>query len=51
LIVISKNNPIVRTYVQPPKDERKISSVYPLAQNVVNECVEALILKLYSMEI
>jgi hypothetical protein len=51
LMVISKNNPIVRTYVQPPKDERKRCSVYPLAQNVVNECVEALILKLYSMGI
>jgi phosphopantothenoylcysteine decarboxylase/phosphopantothenate--cysteine ligase len=45
LMVISKYNPIVRTYVQPPKDERKRCSVYPLAQNVVNECVEALILK------
>ena len=51
LMVISKNNPIVRTYVQPPKDERKRSLVYPLAQNVVNECVEELILKLYSVGI
>jgi hypothetical protein len=50
-MVISKNNPNVRTYVQPPKDERKRSLVYPLAQNVVDECVEALILKLYSMGI
>lgn len=38
LMVISKHNPIVRTYVQPPKDERKRSLVYSLAQNVVDEC-------------
>jgi hypothetical protein len=37
-MVISKNNPIVRTYVQPPKDERERSFVYLLAQNVVDEC-------------
>jgi hypothetical protein len=40
-MVISKNNPIVRTYVQPPKDERKRCSVYPLAKSVVDECVDA----------
>ena len=40
LMVISKHNPIVRTYVQPPKDECKRSFVYPLAQNVVDECLE-----------
>ena len=51
LMVISKHNPDVRTYVQPPKEEREGSFIYPLAQNVVNECVEALILKLYSMGI
>lgn len=51
LMVISKYNPNVRTYVQPSKDERKRGLVYPLAQNVVNECVEALILKIYSMGI
>jgi phosphopantothenoylcysteine decarboxylase/phosphopantothenate--cysteine ligase len=41
LMVISKYNPNVRTYVQPPKDKRKRSFVYPLAQNVVDECVAA----------
>jgi phosphopantothenoylcysteine decarboxylase/phosphopantothenate--cysteine ligase len=41
LMVISKHNPNVRTYVQPPKDKRKRSFVYPLAQNVVDECVDA----------
>ena len=40
LMVISKHNPSVRTYVQPPKDEHKRSLVYPLAQNVVDECLE-----------
>ena len=40
LMVISKHNPNVRTYVQKPKDERKRSLVYPLAQNVVDECFE-----------
>jgi phosphopantothenoylcysteine decarboxylase/phosphopantothenate--cysteine ligase len=51
LVVISKHNPIARTYVQPPKDERERSFVYSLAKNVVDECFEELILKLYSMEI
>jgi hypothetical protein len=51
LMVISKHNPNVRTYTQPPKDERKRSFIYPLAQNVVDECFEEHILKLYSMEI
>ena len=38
LKVISKHNPNVRKYVQLPKDERKRIFVYPLAQNVVDEC-------------
>jgi phosphopantothenoylcysteine synthetase/decarboxylase len=46
LMVISKHNPDVRTYVQPPKEERERSFVYPLAQNVVDECFEELILKM-----
>lgn len=50
LMVISKHNPNVRTYVKPPKYEHKRGLVYPLAQSVVDECFEELILKLYSME-
>lgn len=42
LMVISKYNTNVRKYVQLPKDERKRSLVYPLAQNVVDECLEEL---------
>jgi hypothetical protein len=42
LMVISKHNSNVRTYVQLPKDKRdKCSLLYPLAQNVVDECVAA----------
>jgi phosphopantothenoylcysteine decarboxylase/phosphopantothenate--cysteine ligase len=40
LMVISKHNLSVRTYTQPPKDERKRSFVYPLAKAVVDECIE-----------
>lgn len=40
LMVISKHNLNVRTYVQKSKDERERSLVYPLAQNVVDECFE-----------
>jgi phosphopantothenoylcysteine decarboxylase/phosphopantothenate--cysteine ligase len=41
LMVISKHNSNVRTYVQLPKDKRdKCSLLYPLAQNVVDECIE-----------
>ena len=39
LLVISKHDSNVRKYVQPPKDKRdKCSLLYPLAQNVVDEC-------------
>lgn len=39
LLVISKHDSNVRKYVQPPKDKRdKCNLLYPLAQNVVNEC-------------
>jgi hypothetical protein len=48
-MVISKHNPDVRTYVQPPKEERERSFVYPLAQNVVNECFEEHILKVIEL--
>lgn len=40
LMVISKHNSNIRKYIQKPKDERKRSLVYPLAQNVVDECFE-----------
>lgn len=40
LMVISKHNSNVRKYFQLPKDQRKKTSVYSLAQNVVVECFE-----------
>jgi phosphopantothenoylcysteine synthetase/decarboxylase len=44
LMVISKHNSNVRTYVQLPKDKRdKCSLLYPLAQHVVDECLEELV--------
>ena len=39
LLVISKHDSNVRKYIQLPKDKRdKRSLIYPLAQNVVDEC-------------
>jgi phosphopantothenoylcysteine decarboxylase/phosphopantothenate--cysteine ligase len=39
LLVLSKHDSNVRKYVQPPKDKRdKCNLLYPLAQNVVDEC-------------